>query len=411
MTSIYEQTHEGRRDIESGITFGRVTSVNIAKRMVTVKTFLGKGIMDDMHIPNCQWISLDAHPDGDETLSIPRKNTIGLVFFVGGEPFFFGGIRGLNADAGAVTGNEAEKRLLEGDKVISTSSGNRVVLKASRLIDIISTELLKRTYSPKDNRIIDLCSNYQLTADGGSILWENQGRPTNFTLFDAEYADGINRTSILRDRIGQVSTSRIFQRDMGVGIPTLRGTKLPLYSEYIDKDGTHGVAVGPNGVFTRVVKPDGSWVVKNLGITVEVSPTGAFSAKNKTSGVELSDSGDLSYENPTVKISAAAKGDINVSNPTVNISASSDGEFKLDSSQAVAEFGKGKFEISGPAGKLMDTMSNILQNLIDLTTAMQSETHVGNMGYNTSPPVNSAQYIQVQTGLTQLKTIVDLLKK
>lgn len=408
--SIYEKDHYRRQQLDSSICFGRVTSVDINSRMLTVKTFFGRGT-DDMHIKNCQWLSIDSHPDGDESTAIPRRGAFGLVFMVGGEPFFLGGVTPLNKFGQAKTGDEAEEKLLEGDKVIGTAAGNRIVVKVNKVIDMISDITLRRTMFPKNKLISDICANYNLTTDGGRIRWENSGAPLNLTKYSVEYANSVNRGMVVFDQYGFVSSDIIYQRDIGPGIPTLPGTKIPVYTETIGIDGTYKRGVGPAGeIFKQTINPDGSVELSNLATKITVSPTGTLSYKNQTTTLEIKDTGDVSLANPMVTVEAKATGDYSVANPTTSIKATASGDMTLEASQAKAVFGKGKFELSGPAGGLMENLSKSLQELIDLTTAMQTEVHVGNMGYPTAPPTNAAQYAKAMTALTGIKTVVDILK-
>jgi hypothetical protein len=208
-----------------------------------------------------------------------------------------------------------------------------------------------------------------------------------------------------------VSSSIVFQRDVGPGIPTLPGVKVPVYQETIGIDGTYKRGIGPLAkILTETINPDGSVELKNLALTIQYSATGTVSVKNQTASFSMTDTGDMEAKNPQVVIEAKLTGDYSVSNPTTSIKGTASGDLTLEASQAKAVFGKGKFELSGPPGGLLENISKSLQELIDLTTAMQAETHVGNLGYPTAPPTNVAQYAKAMAGLTTIKTLIDLLK-
>ncbi len=154
--SIYESRHPVREEQAFGFAFGRITEVFAKERYCTVVTFMGKGSINDNYIPKCQWINLDSNPEGDESTSIPRKNSIGLVFFVAGEPFIFGFFKPLARNATTVTGSEPSK-VVEGDKIISTVAGNKITVKSNGAIEIVSSNTLRRVMIPKGAAIFDLC--------------------------------------------------------------------------------------------------------------------------------------------------------------------------------------------------------------------------------------------------------------
>lgn len=71
----------------------------------------------------------------------------------------------------------------------------------------------------------------------------------------------------------------------------------------------------------------------------------------------------------------------------------------------------GKVGIGGPTAELLQQISDQLQRLITLTgTNMTAETHTGNLGYPSSPPLNAASYATVSGQLTGIKALVDGIK-
>ena len=408
--SIYETGHPRRMQQDAAIAFGRVVATNVSKRMVTVKTFLGKGATDDNHV-ECQWLNIDANPDGDESTSIPRTNTMGLVFYVNGETFFFGGFKALNALGQAVTGDESDTALLEGDKIISTNAGNRITVKASRLIEIFATEGLRRVYSPGDDRILDFCANWQIKTNGGSILWENSGAPLNQTLWSAEYAANINRTTVVYDQIGNVSSTVAYQRDVGTAFPGLRGVSVPFFTESIGIDGTYDRAIGPfGGAFTQTIGPDGSIEISNLTTSISVSPLGDVAVENAIGTFTLSAGGDFNLSNALGTIALAKDGSWLAEGPLASIAATAAGAISIDGSLGKGSFANGQVEFGGPAGALVQTLIDVVKEMIDLGTALTAETHIGNLGYPTAVPTNLSQYVTVVVNLVKLQAILTLMK-
>lgn len=428
MKSIYEKEHPNRIATQSGITFGRITAVDTARRLVTVKTFLGGGILDDMHIPACQWITIDGHPDGDESTTIPRKGTIGLVFFIGGEPFFFGGIKPINKSGSATTGKDLNVKLKEGDKIYSTDAGNYLLIRASGVVQIFVNDSLGTVYSPKDGRISHVCKNYQISTDGGSTIWENLGAPLNLTKYSSEYAANLMRTSVVYEQKGYVSASIVYQKDIGPGIPKRRGVDVPLYKETISITGEQKKEIGPAGVLKVTKSPTGAYSIENLLSSMNISALGDFEFKNKTSSssisamgdievknkiasASISMTGDIEVKNKTGSLSISSTGDIKIKNPLVNIEATKSGELSVDSSKAKLEMGKGKFELTGATGGLVDTFINTLTALSDMAKSLSTEVHIGNLGYPTAPPSNAADYVKAMTELEKLKIVLTGLKK
>ena len=69
--------------------------------------------------------------------------------------------------------------LAEGDLLLSTSGGNRVILRSGGVIEI-GTELAQRYYIPVQNILRDMASRYELQTAGGRILWETREDETQW---------------------------------------------------------------------------------------------------------------------------------------------------------------------------------------------------------------------------------------
>jgi hypothetical protein len=335
--SIYEREHPNREEQAQGFAFGRITEVFAKERYCTVVTFMGKGSLNDNYIPKCQWVNIDSNPEGDESTSIPRKNAIGLVFYIDGEPFIFGYFKPLSKNAATVTGDEPAK-LIEGDKSIATVAGNRVTVKSNGAVEIVSSDTLRRIMIPKGAAIFDLCRRYQLRTDGGTIDWGSDSL-TQLTVCKAEYRRDLLRTFIMTEDRGGVDQTTMWKRQIGPAVPGTPGVLLPSFTETISSLGEYECAISPPspvgtpiGVRTKI-GPDGSYNLKSGPIPnfeLDISPTGAAKvAVNSLLTIELSATGALEAKNPTSKFSMSESGDIEVSNPLVKVTAGTSGDFEI----------------------------------------------------------------------------------
>lgn len=358
--SIYEREHPTREEQAFGFAFGRITEVFAKERYCTVVTFLGKGSLNDNYIPRCQWVNLDSNPEGDESTSIPRKNSIGLVFYVDGEPFIFGFFKPLSRNAATVTGDEPAK-LIEGDKVIATVAGNKITVKSNGAIEIVSSDTLRRTMIPKGSAIFDLCRRYQLRTDGGTVDWASDPL-TQLTVHKAEYRRDLLRTFIMTEDRGGVDLTTVWKRQVGPAVPGVLGVQLPSFTETISSLGVYELQISPPspvgtpiGIRTKI-SPDGSYnfksgpipnfeldisptgaakVAVNSLITINLSATGALEVKNPTSKLSLTESGDIEVSNPLVKVNALATGDFEISAPGGTVKISNAGEMSFTALQKV----------------------------------------------------------------------------
>jgi hypothetical protein len=433
MTSIYEQSGGRNRLLSSGLALGRITAVDPAKRFCTVKTFFGEPGLIDLSLKKVQWLSTDANPEGDESTSIPRVGSTGLVFFVAGHPFIWGYFKAVDRVKGAVTGKEPSD-LNEGDKVISTVGGNRIVVKASGVIEVHSKETLKTIYYPKDGLLSDICQAYQHKSDGGTISWKIIDRANN-TLCKKEYRKDLARTSIVFEETGYVSATVTKRVSIGPGVPGIEGVVVPVYKMEQDVTGKTTVEIGLAGT----------------GLNVEATPLGGFSMKNTLSGVTLSETGDWEITTPSGKISIdalgnieasnqiasatlSAEGDIEVSNAIATQSISATGDILIDNgvatasmavagdikvNNAIASFeatasgemtlknavgtlkvdSAGKFGIGGPAAELLDLFDQTLDAFINQTQLTMTGTGPS------SPllPPAMTNLIKIKTLLTSIK--------
>lgn len=433
MTSIYEQSGGRNRLLSSGLALGRITSVDPVKRFCTVKTFFGEPGLIDLSLKKVQWLSTDANPEGDESTSIPRVGSTGLVFFVAGHPFIWGYFKAVDRVKGAVTGNEPSD-LNEGDKVISTVGGNRVVVKASGIIEVHSRETLKTIYFPKDGLLSDICQAYQHKGDGGTISWKIIDRLNN-TLHKQEFRKDLSRTSIVFEETGYIDATTIRRTSIGPGVPGVEGVVVPVYKMVQDITGKTTVEIGLAGT----------------GLNIEATPLGAFSMKNALSGVSLSETGDWEITTPAGKISIdvlgnieasnqiatatmSAEGDIEVSNAVATQSISATGDILVDNGVATASMAiagdikvnnaiasleatssgemtfknavgtikvdaTGKFGIGGPAAELLDLFDQTLDAFIN-------QANLTMTGVGPSGPLNPPAMVN----LVKIKTLLATIK-
>jgi phage gp45-like len=321
--------------LRSGIALGSITKVNPDKRFCEVRTFAGDTNLLDRNIPQCQWLSLDANPAGDEFTSIPREGAMGLVFIVGGEAFIFGYLKPTSHDKGARSGKEPSG-LNEGDKCISTVGGNRVVIKASGVIEVYSSETLKTVYFPKGGILSDICEEHQMRCDGGFEHWRTTDDVTNFTLHTKEYRADLYRSSIIYEERGHIDSTVIKRVTMGPGLPGVDGVKIPLYEHTIDITGKVETKFGVGGI-----------------LSYSLSPTGAAELKNKLGGVSLSETGDWEIKTPTVTVGLTADGDMSFKGPVGEASVTKDGTITAKNALATLSASKdGSLEFKGPMSKL-----------------------------------------------------------
>lgn len=358
--SIYEKDHPSRTAQNNVICFGRVHSVDPSRRMCSVKTFFATHpSVNDLFIRNCQWLNMDCNPAGDEAAAVPRRGSIGMVVFVQGEPFIFGYFRGLNKKGQALTGKE-KATLTEGDKILSTQAGNYVLIKANGAIEIKSKETLKTLYFPTNSLLQHLVRNYEMKADGGTIDWKSD--KTGSTKYSAKYRKDLIESFIVLEERGSVDGNVMMRTLVGPGIG--KGA-VSVYKHEVDLTGESRLTIGPPGVdaFKATIDATGLVNVETIGDVNVKSTLGA------------------------INIAATAQ-DVNVQADIGNVSVKATvGDLLLEGSQAKAKFGKGQIGLGSATAELLDLFQQTLKQMIATMQAIGQMTHIGNLGYNTSPPV------------------------
>lgn len=140
------------------------------------------------------------------------------------------------------------------------------------------------------------------------------------------------------------------------------------------------------------------------GTKIQITSDGSYEVSNLTTSFEMAKtSGDI-----TTKTSI---GDINTTTTLGDIATSAiAGAMTLKASLAELKLDKGKVALGGPTAELLDLFNQTLTQLITLTTSMSIETHLGNLGYPTSVPINAASYLAVMQSLTLIQVLLATIK-
>lgn len=344
LNTIYERINDTSKLQSSGMAVGKIISVDPVKRFCEVQTIYGDPGFNDRHLAQVQWLSTDANPEGDESTCIPRRGSMGIVFFVSGVPYIWGYMKATDPTKGAVTGKEPSN-LNEGDKVISTVGGNRVVVKANGSIEIFSKENLKQIFFPKTGLLSSITRNWMHKSDGGTITWMNIN-DANQTLWSQEARADMARTSVVLEQKGAVSATVVKRVAIGPMVPGDTDIALPVFEQTVDRLGTVVGMVGTVGT----------------GSTYELSALGGLKWANNIAQVIVSETGDIEASNKIAKITATSTGDLEVSNKAGKATISSTGAIEV--SNKVAKFtaaDTGDLEISNKVGKATISASGAVE--------------------------------------------------
>jgi len=277
-TSIYESSSLSREKLKSVITFGRITKVYPEERMVEVKTF-GSG--HDEHIPKCQWLNMDASPEGDESTVIPRRNSYCLVVYVDSEPFVLGFFTPLSGEGSAQIGEDKDP-LNEGDRIVRTVGKNFIIWRSGGEIQIQSTNSCRTIYIPNNDLINTICRNYEFRTDGGTIDWVNLD-DTN-TLFISEHRDNINRDHIIVEERGEIGSDVMWKTQIGVPQDSGSGLKDSvdaIWQKSVKKDGATEIIIAKKTTIKVESSGQTSIDVNNGAATIVITPDGVVNITNK----------------------------------------------------------------------------------------------------------------------------------
>lgn len=295
--SLFESSNRHRIEKSFGIALGRVVKVFPKERICQVQTFNSSGNFGENFIERCQWINMDSNPEGDEATSIPRKNSLGIVFFIEGQAFIFGFFKPLQKNGSSAQGNE-QSNLHEGDKVLSTVAKNRITVKSNGLIEMHAKETLKRIQLPNEDKLIEVCGRYDLRADGGSILWDLD-KDTRATVYRAEFRRDIlfpRASCVVFEEKGSVDESTILKTRMGPANPNALGVQSPLYESTVGVDGTSALKIGPTG-----------------NVSVKASSSGAVELEvNKATKLDISESGDVTVKTTGATVTISTAGEVTI---------------------------------------------------------------------------------------------------
>lgn len=342
-----------------GVAFGRIVSVNVKERVCSVCTF-GAGVnsnIEDNYIERCQWLSADANPEGDECGSIPRRGSLGLVFFVNGEPFIWGYLRPL-WKGGTAGRSDSTVTLVEGDKIISTLQGNRITVKRSGLIEMYTADTLRRAMMPNGSRILDICREYNLNCmNGGQITWSSD--ELDSALFKAEYRRDLARSFMVVEEKGYVTSDILSRVTIGPALPFFPDIQTPTYVQTIATTGEVTTTVTPPMPpgspvgYASVIGPDGSISIKAGSaqtVSIEVSALGDIDiSTNELASVSISKIGDIDVSGPIGSASISAQGDIALANAIATAAMTAAGDIEFSNAMAkLSVSSTGDIEISGP---------------------------------------------------------------
>jgi len=140
-----------------------------------------------------------------------------------------------------------------------------------------------------------------------------------------------------------------------------------------------------------------------LSFNMDNSGTGEFSisAKN-TLGKEQSVSFDAAGMKTTIKSeNAAGTAEIDLGPTGVKAKTATGSTLNLSAT------GVG---LGTSTAELLDLFDQLLAQMNTLLTAMSTETHIGNLGYSTSPPVNASSYLAVQAQISLIKGLLTTIK-
>jgi hypothetical protein len=72
----------------------------------------------------------------------------------------------------------------------------------------------------------------------------------------------------------------------------------------------------------------------------------------------------------------------------------------------------GQVAIGGPSAELLDLFDQMLQVMDTFFEAISTETHLGNLGYPSGPPLDpvATVYTDVKTEMEQIKTLLNTIK-
>lgn len=146
----------------------------------------------------------------------------------------------------------------------------------------------------------------------------------------------------------------------------------------------------------KFIKASQKWDLKaGLGLSLTFDGTGDEFKAVTASGAE---------------ISASLANGIKLSDPTGTSLSMKAGAVEMAGTLGKLKLSGGKVGMGSPAAEVVDLLEQTITQMDSLLTALQAETHIGNLGYPTSPPVNLASYTAIQGLLAAVKLLVTSIK-
>jgi hypothetical protein len=416
--SLFEKGHPRRQENSNGIALGRITKVYADERMVEVKTFMGKGDMNDNHIPKAQWLSTDGHPDGDESGFVPRLNSYCLVFFVGGQPFVWGFLSPLTNDGNTVKEGKEKEDLYEGDRVFKTTAGNKIILRSHGEIQIESTQACRTIYFPIRHVINHLCRNYEFQTDGGTINWVSLDDDLGITYHIQELRDDVDRTNIANVEYGTMAddTDFFFRKEIGNGSDD-GGIENQVWTATTKPSGETDIFIRvPNATkgFHLNILPTGETKLNiNDKINIRMQPSGQTNLNiNDKIKHQMLPSGQVDLNiNDKIKTQMLPSGQTTIDiNDKINFKMTPDGTTTLNSSGAKYKFGHSKIGLGTDSIELLAKMVEQLDNIKDFCKASMEHVHIDNMGYNTERPTDTKPWTELQAMTEKVKADIKTIQ-
>lgn len=149
-----------------------------------------------------------------------------------------------------------------------------------------------------------------------------------------------------------------------------------------------------------------TWDISN-GLNVTLNGTDDIFSVTTSGGDHFSASADEG-----ILMTTPANGGTSYSGKSGEVNILGNSKFNAADGQGAAlNITGGKVALGNSSAELLDLFDQTLQVLIDLTTSMATETHIGNLGYPSSPPQNLSDYTSalstlqgtIKTALGQIK--------
>ena len=142
--------------------------------------------------------------------------------------------------------------ITQGDRILRTVAGNRVILRSGGSVEIESTKLCRTLWLPS-NLMYTNTGDMELEADGGSVYWDRD-KKTNDIVKDSLSWDNLEPTNAVRTQEGASDSGAIYRKTAGP-LDENQEVSVPTYDLQIDPTGkvlntvalTEYKQVGPTG--------------------------------------------------------------------------------------------------------------------------------------------------------------------